>query len=69
MPGQAEPCLVLRDEIIGYLCPSLDHIYSPTQIFLCWYKKANGLWRNYPSSEKKGKIIYPTLILDTENQY
>lgn len=72
MPGEAEPCLVLRDEIIGYLGPSLDRIYSPTQIFLCWYKKANdegpGLWRNYPSSEKKDKISYPTVILDTENQ-
>lgn len=71
MPGEAEPCLVLRDEIIGYLGPSLDRIYSPTQIFLCWYKKANeegpGLWRNDPSSEKD-KISYPTVILDTENQ-
>lgn len=35
MPGKAMSCLVLRDDILGYLGTGLDHIDSPTQIFLC----------------------------------
>lgn len=50
MPGI---CLVLRDGALGHLGPRLAHIDSTVQIFLGWYRKANGegtkLWRNYPS--------------------